>query len=622
MAKPSQMNNVEEHLEKGLLGLCALGLVFAAFYWVLSSPRSVSVEPDSRVSPAKVDEVLLETARRTQARIEEFSPDPNMRQTPDYKAEFVRLRTEPWQQQKTPWNFYAGFQPLITDQPIAEGAKVKLVDVIDAIPNPDKPIVKAEPELPDRPMDNPADVMTAHVVSVLPLGQLQEAWRSKLKDVGLPFSPIVLGIHAEAQEQLPDGQWGPPREVQAVTMPLIDSQNSPIAVPVIPNYDGSNAVAIDEMRRLVSDPSAGWQQFFLQPEYWQIWWPGYGWVDWRVNLPMTSVSEAAKTEQAAGALPGAAPMTPTPGMAPTVRPMGQASFTPRGGRPGQMREFVEEIEEPGPRQARQQRRDGEFVEGGMSPGGVMPGAPAQPEPIVPPEPTLVPPLAGQLLKGSVLVWFHDTSLESLKVYRYRLRVKLLNPLLAFANAVADPNDAAPSSLLSPYSDWSDPVFVPQVTEFFLVGSFPAQGSVRVAVFSRALGQQVKETFTVVQGQSIGQLKEIELAHPAQEGKVSKVPVDFSTSAIAVEFNFNKLLPTRRTAVEMVYLDERGQLRTMVDVRALSKTNPEYKHYADLEEKTKVSRRAAGAAAEAAAAAAAATKPAVNPVGRRGNFDLR
>jgi hypothetical protein len=219
-------------------------------------------------------------------------------------------------------------------------------------------------------------------------------------------------------------------------------------------------------------------------------------------------------------------------------------------------------------------------------------------------------------KGLVLVWFHDNSLESMKVYRYRLRVKLLNPLLAFENAVRDPNHAAIPVLMTPYSGWSDPVVVPKVTEFFLAGSFPAQGSVRVAVFSRALGQQVMETFSVVQGQSIGQLKEIGLAHPAQEGKVSRVPVNFSTGAIAVEFDFNKSIGMRRTAVEMLYLDEKGQLNTMVDVRALGKTDPEYKRYAALVEKTKVSRRAAGAAAEAAAAATAATQPAPQSAGTR------
>jgi hypothetical protein len=251
-------------------------------------------------------------------------------------------------------------------------------------------------------------------------------------------------------------------------------------------------------------------------------------------------------------------------------------------------------------------------QGPVSPAG---GLAAVQEPIVPPEPTAVPLLLDQMQQGQVLVWFHENSLESTKVYHYRLRLKLLNPLLAFETSVSDPNDAAVPGVVTPWSEWSDLVAVPQATEFFLVGSFPAQGSVRVAVFSRALGQQVMETFSVVQGQSIGQSKEIELAHPAQEGKVSKVPVDFATGAIAVEFDFSKSIGARRTAVEMLYLDERGQLRRMVDVRALSKTDPEYKHYTDLVDKTKISRRAAGAAAEAAEAA----QPAPSAVGARTNF---
>ena len=627
MARPGQTSIIEQHLEKGLLGLCLLGFVFVLFHWVISSPRSVSVEPGTgkaEVSPVKVDQALLDGARAAQARIEDFKPD--LPPVPDYAGQIRALQTQALAPGQA-WGFFGTFQEPITDRPL--DVKVSLADLIDVIPRPGKPLVKAEPELPDRAMDNPSDVMTSHVVAVFPWTQLQEAWRAKLRDVGLPFTPVALGVVAELEEQLPDGRWGEPREVQQVTMPLTGQDGLPMAAPQMPAYDGTNATTIDELRRLVSDPTSGWQQYYLEPEYWQIWWPGYGWVDWRVNLPKTEVSEKAAAELAAGAQPGAAPVVAPGGMVP-----GRSPYTPpreyaapggspyqRGYRPGmpgarrppgQRNLYDEEnLMEEAPLRGGQARVGGTpYGERVPPPGAQVPGAPvAVQEPIVPPEPTLVPALADQTSKGSVLVWFHDNSLESMKVYRYRLRVKLLNPLLAFENTVTDPNHAAIPVLMTPYSDWSDPVFVPKVTEFFLVGSFPAQGSVRVAVFSRALGQQVMETFTVVQGQSIGQLKEIELAHPAQEGKVSKVPVDFSTDTIAVQFDFNKPVAMRRTAVEMLYLDEKSQLKKMVAVGALSKADPEYKRYTDLVDKTKISRRAAGAAAEAAAAAAAATQPA-------------
>jgi hypothetical protein len=234
--------------------------------------------------------------------------------------------------------------------------------------------------------------------------------------------------------------------------------------------------------------------------------------------------------------------------------------------------------------------------GAMSPAGAEGGAPAGPEDIAP-TPTVVPSLEYQQQKNQLLVWFHDNSLVSSKVYRYRLRLKLLNPLLAFENMVTNTSFAATPALLTQFSDWSDTVYVPQATEFFIVGAFPDQGSVSIDVFTRSLGQQVKQRFSVVQGQSIGQPRQIEQENPITKA-VEKPTVDFSTASVAVEFVFTKPAIAGKGLAEMTYLDERGKLRTMTEIR---RTDPRYK---DLLEKTKLSAKAAGAAV----AAAAATQP--------------
>jgi hypothetical protein len=101
--------------------------------------------------------------------------------------------------------------------------------------------------------------------------------------------------------------------------------------------------------------------------------------------------------------------------------------------------------------------------------------PPSPTPTTPPvqipapQLPVVPDIAYQMQTGQVLVWFHDNSLQPLKVYRYRLGVKFLNPLLGFDNAVKAPAFAAAPSVTTPFSEWSDPVQVPQATEFFLQG---------------------------------------------------------------------------------------------------------------------------------------------------------
>jgi len=115
----------------------------------------------------------------------------------------------------------------------------------------------------------------------------------------------------------------------------------------------------------------------------------------------------------------------------------------------------------------------------------------------------------------------------------------------------------------------------------------------VTVFARSTGQQVKERFTVVPGQSIGQVKTIPLTTPA-DGSVGPVSVDFSTGAIVVQFNVTRT-GGGRAVVEMLYLDERGNLRTKVDVNSLPRSDREYLRYKELEDKEKVTRLAAEAA---------------------------
>ncbi|MCJ7544476.1 MAG: hypothetical protein MUP47_07935, partial [Phycisphaerae bacterium] len=192
--------------------------------------------------------------------------------------------------------------------------------------------------------------------------------------------------------------------------------------------------------------------------------------------------------------------------------------------------------------------------------------------------------------GKVLVWIHDDSLQPLKVYRYRVGVKFLNPLLGFDNTVTDPNFAAVASVATPFSEWSKEVEVPQSTEFFLTGASESRG--RVTVFARSTGQQVKERFTVAPGQSIGQIKNIPLTNPA-DGTVGEVPVDFTTGAIVVQFNVTRT--GGRPVVEMLYLDEKGNLQTKVDINSLPRSDLEYTRYKELEEKEKVTRLAAEAA---------------------------
>ena len=163
-------------------------------------------------------------------------------------------------------------------------------------------------------------------------------------------------------------------------------------------------------------------------------------------------------------------------------------------------------------------------------------------------------LAQQLKQERTLMWFHydfnKDGLASRTSYRYRTQLVMLNPLLTHDNLVdpKKPEHAQKAVLVTPWSPWSEPVFVPKTTSFLLTGSNPTSRPpyVTVTVFARALGKPISRRFKVFPGQPIG--------GPRREA-------DFSTGAIVVDLNFKRYVSARTKTAEMLYLDDNGLLRS-------------------------------------------------------------
>jgi hypothetical protein len=102
------------------------------------------------------------------------------------------------------------------------------------------------------------------------------------------------------------------------------------------------------------------------------------------------------------------------------------------------------------------------------------------------------------------VWAHDDTVAPGKTYRYRARYKIKNPLYMIQNIAKDPKDSNVFALVSDWSEWSEQVSVPRLTNFFVV-SRPLQGrdTVRFDVFRWQDGIQQKESFDVGPGDAIG-----------------------------------------------------------------------------------------------------------------------
>ena len=105
--------------------------------------------------------------------------------------------------------------------------------------------------------------------------------------------------------------------------PVVDSTTgTPITLTQVPGYDGTNAGYLANLRSVLSTPA--WQMYLLQPNYWQVWWPGYGWVDWRVNLPENDVTqEAAAALAATGGTSATPPPLPSLAGSPLRRAVGR-----------------------------------------------------------------------------------------------------------------------------------------------------------------------------------------------------------------------------------------------------------------------------------------------------------
>lgn len=526
MAKGSEVNLIEKHLEKAVAGLCLLILVFAVFHWVLSPSRQVAVVGnggmEEMVSPDQADSRLVETAKWIEQKVNGTKAPPVT--LPDYISQFRSLQTQPFPYELEKAGDFGPPRIAIksTGSWGPKPSPLALAELAKALPSPLKPLVRADRETVQKAESQ--DVLAAHITSVYPWSELAAKLNEKLQNSSVPLRMVPLRVESQVQALDGEGNWSEPQSVKpTVVVYSADgkqaSEHNGEGMPVIPEFTGSNTADISQAIRTLTE---AWQSYLLEPEYWNILWPNRQWGSWKLNLPKTDVSDQAGS---GGTTP---PAGVTPEMDPSAAPA--APSAPRGTTP-------------------------------------RPADAAAAAPAWVPEAVSVPPLPAQMQHGRVQIWMHDANLEMLKTYRYRMRLVLLNPVLGYPDDVKDRKDAAVASVATPWSDWSDPVYSPRPTEFFLTGASPNNGTVSVTVFRHYKGQVVKKNFSVVFGQMIGGKAKVDIVNPA-DGKRTSEEVDLTTGAIAVDFDFSKRMirnhMNQRTS-EMLYLDDNGQLRSRIRV---------------------------------------------------------
>lgn len=607
---------IERHIEKIVLAVCVVLLVIFAWMYLPSSPREIPVVVDARgtkdtLPPQEADKALQEAARAIEREIRQAKPD--VYTTPNYLSQIVDRASNPLPAMDPLMDFGQPRAPLPGGTDEGPQNKVTLAQMLGVMPEPSRPLVRVEREYA-RKVPEPSDVLSSHIAATYPWEELSKKWQQELNDTRIRASIIAVGVEVEVRELKSDGSWSEPRLVETARLPLQDRDGSQLVIPSLTDYDGTNADMIIQTTQKLAEL----QQEILEPTWWDIWWSDSRWGDWKVNLPDNPVSEKAPPGTTSGAggyttaAPQGSPDAPEePGMAPGG-PMGPgAPGMPMGpgAAPGMPMGPVAPAGPAGPsgpkpaaatpkparerpvRRAAAGRNPGGMGGGPMGPGGLGgpggpggPGAPPEPRvrtkrepvqravPVMPaaaasemPQPKAVPPLAQQIQDGTVLLWSHDTTIEPLKTYQYRVRLVLVNPLITFIEDVVDEKDAGVAVVRTQFSRWSNPVNVPQETEFFVTGHEQSMEIVYAQVFTRRQGQVVSERFKIKEGEAIGETKTVRVTDPASGAKES-LPVDFTTGAVAVRFDFDKKIlkgSVPRSTVEMVYLSENGELRTRV-----------------------------------------------------------
>ena len=288
MAKSEDVGPFERHVEKAILAALVAVLTYGIIHWAVGSPRTVQVPSRGRqkrlVTPDQLDGYLLDEARRidqqhqVQSRPMDKPKDPrpkfaDLREGPDVPPEEALRRTKDRSAERV-----AQFAPKRV------AAAVKQIEQIT--PAPATAHVEMRQVLPKIPGRRLADVDVAHVATTWDLRRALEAWRKKLR-AQIPVRRIVvLQVELERQERRPGASWErlEPQRIEGVTAAVgIEADGKMVllrTLPEIPQYNGKNRREIEAAFALVR----GRQSEILQPDFFPVWNPRDGWVDWWQGL--------------------------------------------------------------------------------------------------------------------------------------------------------------------------------------------------------------------------------------------------------------------------------------------------------------------------------------------------
>ncbi len=152
------------------------------------------------------------------------------------------------------------------------------------------------------------------------------------------------------------------------------------------------------------------------------------------------------------------------------------------------------------------------------------------------------------------VWVHDFTAKPGKTYKYQMRVVMLNPLAGYKLLLKTPENNLLVGLISPWSEASAPVTVIRENYVFIGSPGDGNKTVNMVVYKWYNGWLYKEIFDVKPGQTIGMKR--------KEAKVySKTPVEIlQQPAMEMDFNTGIVLQDIQSNVQVTVNEPNGGTR--------------------------------------------------------------
>ncbi len=168
---------------------------------------------------------------------------------------------------------------------------------------------------------------------------------------------------------------------------------------------------------------------------------------------------------------------------------------------------------------------------------------------------------------TIRVWQHDVSVKDGQSVRYRIMIKVLNPLF-FRDQV--PNEQREEfygklTLTSAASAWTEPVQVLSEHHFFLSGASKNTQTATVEVYCIFNGQWQRREFDVKPGDPIGQVVQFQL-----DGETKNVNMNVGGVVVDIDYDAPSAESPNQRTTRLIYFDGRTntlQTRTLEEDQA-------------------------------------------------------